>query len=80
MKTIQLRELIRAPKKVQKWTHAGLSVKVTDDGAPLWVVTPDPAAVGQVTRHEAIEEELAGLLESPPAKTSLSRLINRSRP
>jgi len=64
MKTIALNELVKAPAKVKKCTHAGLSMHVTDHGAPLWVVTPDPDAVGTAARRDAIEQEIAGLLKT----------------
>ena len=53
MKSIALSELVKAPAKVKKWTHAGQVVHVTENGAPLWVVTPDPEAVATTTRRLA---------------------------
>jgi len=38
MKTIPLRQLLRQPLKVKRWTRAGQSVQVTDNGRPLWVI------------------------------------------
>ncbi len=80
MKTIPLGELVREPKKVKKWTHAGLSVEITEHGVPLWIVAPAPEASAQAARREAIEEEMAGLLGENRSGTSLSRIIKESRP
>ena len=79
MKSIALSELVKAPAKVKKWTHAGQVVHVTENGAPLWVVTPDPEAAEAVKRREAIDQEMDDLLKKPRSKSSLSRLIKDSR-
>jgi hypothetical protein len=40
VKTIPLRQLVREPLKVKRWTRSGQSVQITDQGKPLWVISP----------------------------------------
>jgi len=81
MKTIPLRQLVREPLKVKRWTRAGQSVQVTDNGSPLWVIQPaaseDPEDEAQ--RRRAIDEILQEVLREPRSKISLSRVLLESR-
>jgi hypothetical protein len=56
MRTIPLRQLVREPLKVKRWTRSGQSVQVTDSGKPLWVIQP-------VIPEENDEVSAAALLE-----------------
>jgi hypothetical protein len=79
MKTIPLRQLVREPIKVKRWTRGGQTVRVTDGGEPLWLIQRDPEGHGDDARQEAIERELGDLLREPKSPVSLSRLIKESR-
>ena len=50
MKTVTLRTLVREPIKVKRWTRAGSSVQVTDNGKPLWVIQPALTAADEERR------------------------------
>ena len=50
MKTLPLRDLVRKPTSVKKLTSRGQSVRITDNGKPLWIVQPD------TTRNEEDED------------------------
>jgi hypothetical protein len=78
MKSIPLRQLLREPLKVKRWTRAGQAVQVTDQGEPLWIIQP---AVGgdDEGRSRAIDELLDEVLRGPKSRISLSRLIKDSR-
>lgn len=79
MKTIPLRQLVREPLKVKRWTRAGQTVRVTDNGRPLWVVQADPADELDKEQQEGLENDLEELLQQPKSTLSLSRLIKESR-
>ncbi|MBM3890563.1 MAG: hypothetical protein FJ388_15735 [Verrucomicrobia bacterium] len=79
MKTIPLRQLVREPVKVKRWTRGGQTVRVTDDGEPLWLIQRDPEDHGHEERKEAVERDLDELLRQPQSRVSLSRLIKESR-
>ncbi|MBI4626811.1 MAG: hypothetical protein HY736_26770 [Verrucomicrobia bacterium] len=79
MKTIPLRQLVREPIKVKHWTRGGQTVRVTDDGEPLWLIQRDPEEPGHEARKEAVERELGELLRQPKSPVSLSQLIQDSR-
>ena len=79
MKTIPLCELVRSPRKVKRWTSAGLSVQVNENGGPLWVIEPATNLCKERARQQAVEAELQDLLRQPESKLSLSRLIKQAR-
>ena len=79
MKTVTLRTLVREPIKVKRWTRAGSSVQVTDNGKPLWVIQPAQTAADEDRRRQEIEEELAEVLRGPRSKISLSKIVLESR-
>jgi hypothetical protein len=78
MKSIPLRQLLREPLKVKKWTRTGQSVQVTDQGVPLWIIQP-AVGVDDAARSRAIDELLDEVLRGPRSRISLSRLIKDSR-
>ena len=80
MKTIPLRQLVREPIKVKKWTRAGQVVRVTDNGQPLWVIqSASPRDEDEQERKRLIGELLDELLRQPKSSISLSRIIKESR-
>ena len=79
MKTITLRTLVREPIKVKRWTRAGSSVQVTDNGKPLWVIQPALTAADEERRIREIDEVLDEVLRSPRSKISLSKIVLESR-
>ena len=79
MRTIPLRQLMREPVKVKRWTRSGQKVRVTDNGRPLWMLQADPANSGNEERKPEIESDLKELLRQPKSALSLSALIKRSR-
>jgi hypothetical protein len=79
MKTITLRTLVREPRKVKCLTRAGNSVKVTDNGQPLWVIQPAVTKDNEKLRRRELEEELNHVLLGPRSKISLSKIILASR-
>ena len=76
MKTIPLRQLVRAPLTVKRWTRAGQTVQVTDRGEPLWTIR---AAHGGAEGGREIEDLLDEMLNDPPSPIALSKLIKDSR-
>ena len=78
MKTIPLRQLLREPLKVKRLTRSGQAVRVTDQGAPLWIIQP-AAGEDDAGRAHAIDELLDEVLRGPKSSISLSRLIKDSR-
>jgi hypothetical protein len=65
MKTVRLRELLREPLKIKRWTRAGQSVQINDNGKSLWVIraasdldTDDEARCK--ARDELLDEVLKG--------------------
>lgn len=84
MKTLPLRELVRHPIKVKKLTAAGQSVRITDNGKPLWVVSAAPAedeeSPEQVeARRRWMDEELEAVLKEPVSRYSAAQLVLDSR-
>jgi hypothetical protein len=79
IKTIPLRQLVREPLKVKRWTRAGQTVRVTDNGRPLWVVQADPADQLDKAHQEGLESDLTELLQQPKSALSLSEIIKDSR-
>ena len=80
MKTVTLRTLVREPLKVKRITRTGKSVRVTDNGEPLWILQ---AAMGTDAdadlRRREIEAELAEVLRGPRSKIPLSKIVLESR-
>jgi len=79
MKTIPLRQLLRQPLTVKRWTRAGQTVQVTDNGEPLWTVQAAVTSCDREKRRQAIEELLDKAQQQPKSSVSLSRLIKDSR-
>ena len=82
MKTITLRNLVRAPRSVKRLTRAGESVTVTDNGDPLWIIQPaarDESPVAEAGRYRRIDEILEGVLREKPARISAAKLLEESR-
>lgn len=79
MKTIPLRQLVRAPRAVKKWTRAGQTVQVTDNGKPLWLISPAANEQDKEQRAQAIDEVLDEVLQAPRSKFSLSESVLKSR-
>jgi antitoxin (DNA-binding transcriptional repressor) of toxin-antitoxin stability system len=83
MKTFPLRELVRRPKTVKKLTAAGQTVRITDDGRPLWVIRPadetgdDSRGQGDKEWLETMFEEV--LQEKPVAGISAGQIVLDSR-
>ena len=79
MKTIPLRLLVRQPLKVKRWTRAGQTVQVTDNGEPLWSIQALAASTSEKERHHAIDELLDDVLREPRSPTSAVGLLEESR-
>ena len=80
MKTISLRTLVREPLKVKRFTRAGKSVQVTDNGVPLWILAPaNGTNADEAERRRAIDEILDEVLREKPSKISLSKIVLESR-
>lgn len=79
MKTIPLRQLVREPLKVKRWTRSGQSVQITDHGKPLWVIQPVPQEEHDQERARAIDGLLDQALRSPRSPVSASALLEESR-
>lgn len=79
MKTIPLRQLVREPLIVKRWTRAGQTVQVTDNGEPLWTVQAAVTAADEEKRRQDIDELLDEVLRQPKSPVSLSRIIKESR-
>jgi antitoxin (DNA-binding transcriptional repressor) of toxin-antitoxin stability system len=84
MKTriISLRTLVREPLKVKRWTRAGGSVQVTDNGRPLWLIqpaVPKSSEESEEQRRREIDEMLDEVLRGPRSKISLSKIVLDSR-
>ena len=79
MKTIPLRQLVREPLKVKRWTRSGQSVQVTDSGQPLWVIQPVIPEENDEVRARAIDELLEEALRSPRSPVSAAALLEESR-
>jgi hypothetical protein len=79
VKTISLRTLVREPLKVKRMTRAGQSVRVTDNGKPLWILQSANASVDEAERLRATDEILDEVLRGRPSKVSAARLLEESR-
>jgi hypothetical protein len=79
MKTIPLRQLVREPRKVKRWTRSGQSVQVTDNGKPLWVIQPAANEEDDEERARAIDELLNEALRAPRSPVSAAALLEESR-
>ena len=80
-----LRDLLRRPKAVKKLTAAGKTVRITDNGQPLWVVMPDLGAEvedNEEARTRGWEAHYADLLKQRPGKPivpTVSRVVLEAR-
>ena len=79
MKSITLRTLVREPRKVKRWTHAGKPVQVTDRGEPLWILQPAEATPDEKGRRRATLEMLEEVLRERPSRVNAARLLEESR-
>ena len=79
MKTIRLRQLVREPLKVERWTQAGQTVQVRDNGEPLWTIQAAVMAGDEEARRKEINDLLDEVLQQPKSPLSLSRIIKESR-
>lgn len=79
MKTIPLRQLMRQPTQVKRWTRAGETVRVTDNGRPLWTVRAAESSDAQPGREEAIDEVLDETLAAAAGDVSAAKLLEESR-
>lgn len=79
MKSIPLRSLLREPVKVKRLTRSGQSVKITDNGKPLWVIQPADREEEDAKRAQAIDELLDEALRVPRSGISLSEILERER-
>ena len=79
MKTIPLRQLLREPIKVKRWTRSGQSVQVTDNGKPLWVIQPVASEEDDEERARAIDELLDEALRASRSSVSAAALLEESR-
>ena len=79
MKTIPLRQLLREPLKVKRWTRAAQTVRVTDRGEPLWTIQAAPVPDDEEKRRREIDELLDQMLREPRSRVSLSQIIKESR-
>ncbi len=80
MTTISLRTLLRDPRKVKRLTRTGQPVRVTDNGAPLWILKPSvPGSGAKVERRRAIEKVFEEVRRERPSRVSASRLLEESR-
>ncbi len=79
MKIIPLRQLLREPTKVKRWTRAGQVVQVTENGKPLWEIHPATAEEDDEKRARAIDEILDEVLREPRSTLSVSEILLESR-
>ena len=85
MKTLPLRDLMRRPTTVKKLTAKGESVRITDNGKPLWVLSPDNTsaeedAAQEKARHEWMDEYFKELLATEPQPgKSAAQIVIESR-
>jgi len=79
MKSIPLRSLLREPVKVKRLTRSGQSVRVTDNGKPLWVIQPAAQEAEDADRARAIDELLDEALHAPRSPVSAVALLEESR-
>ena len=85
MKTLPLRELMRRPATVKKLTASGQSVRITDNGKPLWVLQPDKGngeidKTEEKVRQEWMDRYFEDLLKEEPLKgLSAAAIVIESR-
>ena len=80
METISLRTLVREPLKVKRITRTGRSVRVTDNGEPLWILQPaKKSEASEKKRIKAIDAILDELSQEKPSKVSLSKIVLEAR-
>jgi antitoxin (DNA-binding transcriptional repressor) of toxin-antitoxin stability system len=80
MKTIPLRQLVRQPLTVKRWTRAGQPVQITDNGRPLWILQPaNGTDADEAERRRAIDEILDDVLSEKPSEISAAKLLEESR-
>ena len=81
MKTIRLRQLVREPLKVERWTQAGQTVQVRDNGEPLWTIQAAVIAGDEEARRKEINDLS---IDQPPraARTPspIKGLAHRAQP
>ena len=79
MKTIPLRQLVREPIKVKRWTRAGQTVQVTDNGAPLWTIQAAECTPDEQQRCRQIDALLEEMLQQPESPVRLAQIVKDSR-
>ena len=80
MKSISLRTLVREPLKVKRLTRTGKSVQVTDNGEPLWIISPaNGTEADEERRRREIEELFTEVRRGPRSKIPLSKIVLESR-
>lgn len=79
MKTITLRTLLQEPAKVKRWTCDGESVKVTDNGKPLWILQAATTTLDEEKRRRVTAQILDEVLRETPSRISAVRLLQNSR-
>jgi hypothetical protein len=79
MKTITLRMLLREPLKVKRLTRNGKSLRVTDNGEPLWILQPADVDPDEAERRRATTAILDAVLRERPSSISAARLLEESR-
>lgn len=79
MKTIPLRQLVRQPLTVKRWTRAGQTVQVTDNGEPLWTVQAAVTASDEEKRRQDVDDILDEMLKEPESPINLSQIVKESR-
>ena len=79
MKVIPLRELVREPLKVKRWTRAGQAVQVTDRGTPLWIIQAAEPETEPKNLPAEIDDILDGVLSEKRREQTLSQTLEESR-
>jgi hypothetical protein len=79
MKTLPLRTLLREPLRVKKITKAGISVQITDNGIPLWVLIPAESKDLDEKEDRELDAFFDEVLRDKPSKISLSKILLDSR-
>jgi hypothetical protein len=79
VKTIPLRQLVREPITVKRWTRSGQSVQVTDNGEPLWIIQPAAREEDDEERARAIDMLLDEGLRAPRSPVNAVALLEESR-
>jgi len=64
---------------VKRLTRSGMSVQVTDNGKPLWVIQPAVQDEEDAERARAIDELLDEALRAPRSPVSATALLEESR-